>query len=81
MPAAVIQRGDTVYLSTKGAHQAIPCMVVLASNNGRSLMLKFEAVVDFPGGIYAGNMPVFQRDDGRWVEAIGSHEVRIERAS
>lgn len=76
-----IKKGDTVYLSTRGAHQAIPCKVVIASPNSRSLMLHFEAVVDFPGGIYVGNMPVFQMEDGRWVELIGHHEVKIERGS
>jgi len=76
----VIATGDTVYLSTRGGDQNIPCTVKLASENGRSLLLLFEAVVGFPQGAYVGSMPVLQLDDGRWVEIIGSHEVVIREA-
>lgn len=75
------RKGDRVYLSTRDGDQRIPADVVVASENGRSLLLTFEAVVDFPGGVYVGSMPVLQLDDGRYVELIGNHEVRIERAT
>lgn len=77
----MIRTGDVVYLSTRDGNESIPCRVVIASGNGRSLMLSFEAVVGFPGGLYVGNMAVLQMDDGRWIEIIGSHHVRIEQAT
>jgi hypothetical protein len=70
--------GDALYFSTRDGAERIRATVLIASGNGRSLMLTFEAVVEFPGGVYVGNMPILQMDDGRWIELIGQHEVRIE---
>jgi hypothetical protein len=75
----VIRTGDTVYFSTRDGAQQIAATVLLASPNGRSLMLTFEAVVETPSGVYVGNMPVLQLEDGRWIEIVGQHEIRIEQ--
>lgn len=72
--------GDRVFLSTRDGAERIPARVVLASDNGRSLIIEFEAVVDFPGGAYVGKMPVLQLDDGRWIEILGSHQIKLDVA-
>ena len=75
-----LRTGDVVYLSTRDGGETIRAVVGVTTDNGRSLVLHFEALVAFPGGCYRGRMPVHCRDDGRWIELVGCHEVRLERA-
>jgi hypothetical protein len=67
------KRGEFVLITCNG--RTVEGMVTLASPNGRSLMLMFEAILDG----YAGKMQVFQRDDGTFVAIINSAPVEIRR--
>lgn len=75
-----LQLGDRVRISAHGAEDVL-ATVILASPDGRSLML------EFPGGLfgiagagaYVGSMPVLEQDDGRWIELINQREIRLER--
>jgi hypothetical protein len=58
-------------------HRTVHGTVRLASPNGRSLCLQFEALL----GGWAGMMLVFQENDGRFVDLIIKEEVKIERES
>lgn len=73
--------GDIVYISRldAAADDTMRCTVGLASNNGRSLMLRFDGGFGLRFGMYVGMMPVFQRDDGQWVEILGQTVIRLER--
>jgi hypothetical protein len=73
MPEAPLKAGDVVYIN-----EQVKATVVLASPNGRSVVLEFEAVVETPSGFYVGTMPALQLPDGRWVE-LGSYEINIKR--
>lgn len=76
MTETSLKTGDVVFVSAHG-QERVPATVVVASSNGRSLML------EFPGGLfrladagaYIGVMPVLQRDDGTWIELINQREI------
>ena len=52
-------------------------MVVLASENGKALMLEFEAILDG----HAGMMPVLRDEDGgRYLSIVTGIEVRLIEA-
>jgi hypothetical protein len=69
--AVVIARGDVVTLTVED--RTVDAKVVLASPNGRSLILAFEAMLDG----HVGMMPVFQDDDGIYRALISGTEVTI----
>lgn len=69
--AVVIARGDVVTLTVED--RTVDAKVVLASPNGRSLILAFEAMLDG----HVGMMPVFQDDDGVYHALISGTEVTI----
>jgi hypothetical protein len=52
-------------------------IVVLASENGRSLMVTFDGMF-WPGNGYVGMMPLLQLDDGSFVDLIGRQPVGVE---
>jgi hypothetical protein len=56
--AEIFMTGDLVEITCHGA--VVPGVVVLASDNGRSLMLAFEAILDG----HVGMMPVLLDDAG-----------------
>ena len=47
--------------------------VKLASGNGRSIFLAFEAIL----GGYVGQMPVFRDEDGRYRDLLTQNEVTL----
>lgn len=51
--------------------------VLLASTNGRSLFLSFEALL----GGYVGQMPILMDEDGVFRDLINSQPVRLEQAA
>jgi len=63
-PVRITCEGRTVYGT-----------VLLASQNGRALMLQFEALL----AGHAGTMPVWQEDDGTFVSLVGRVPIGIER--
>jgi hypothetical protein len=74
-----MKRGDFVWIGS--GNQRIKAMVVLASENGRSLMLMFDAFFRTPsGGGFAGMMPVLQEDDGIYYDLWEHEPVEIQPA-
>lgn len=64
--------GDRVLLKLDKVES--PATVLLASANGRSLMLGFEAMI----GGYVGTMPVFWSDElGEFVDLINGREISV----
>lgn len=68
----------------RGHHVRIICadveiagMVVLASKNGRSLMLSFGGFFRVAGGVYAGSMPVLMDDAGEYRDLLHKQPVQI----
>lgn len=67
----MIRTGDTVMLTCEG--RSVVARVVLASANGVSLFLQFEAILHG----HAGSMPVLRDEDGVYRSLIGAHPVGI----
>lgn len=67
--------GDRVWIECGGV--TVFGRVILASENGRSLMLGFDGVL---GGKHAGMCPVLRGDDGVYRSIINDVEVRLTRA-
>lgn len=70
--------GQAVRISVCG--RTVNGTVLLASPNGASLMLEFDAGLWVGGdrGMYAGQMPVLKGDDGVFRDLIASEPVSIE---
>lgn len=66
-----LKRGDWVRIECDG--RTLPAMVLLASSNGKSLLLSFDAILDG----HVGTMPVLQVDDGTYRSIITGVEVRL----
>lgn len=73
--AVPLTRGDGVWIVTETGREVV-AVVQMASPNGRSLMLLFDAIV----GGWARQMPVFQEDDGRW-RALDGMPITLKRAA
>lgn len=58
--ANILHTGDAVLIECDGRKTS--GTVILASENGRSLLLKFEAILDGCVGL----MPVLRDDDGKY---------------
>lgn len=67
------KRGD--FVNVTYGDRTVEAMVTLASPNGRSLLVMFEAML----GGHAGVMPILQVDDGTFISLIESKPVKIER--
>lgn len=65
--------GDLVTITFDG--RSVDGMVKLASPNGQSLMLQFEAILLG----YLGQMPVLDRGDGCYRDLIYAKPVRLMR--
>lgn len=64
-PDPAYTRGQFVQIDFND--QSIKAMVVLASNNGCSLMLMFDGALRTPGGgLIVGSMPLLYEDDGSY---------------
>jgi hypothetical protein len=62
---APLRRGE--YVTLDGAGEPIVAFVAMASQNGRSLILMFDAIVFG----FVSCAPVLQRDDGQWALLTG----------
>jgi len=72
-----MKRGDFVRV-TFGV-DSIQAMVMLASENGNSLMLGFDGALHSPsGGMFVGSLPVLRGDDGVYRDLVEGVEVQIE---
>jgi hypothetical protein len=67
--------GERVRVTCDG--RTVDGCVMLASPNGRSLMLSFEALL----AGHIGMMPVLQHDDGSFSALVHGAAVCIERSS
>lgn len=77
-PHQPFKRGDFVTV-TYGT-QTIQAMVVLASTNGRSLMLVFDGALLNGKGMFVGSMPVLQNANGGFFDLLDpANPVNIER--
>lgn len=71
---------------TRGAFVRITCgqrtidgMVLLASENGRSLMLGFDGALRLPsGGVCIGSVPVLMDDAGVYRDLVEGTELKVE---
>lgn len=71
--------GDRVLVGAHGQAD-VAARVILASPDGRSLMLEFPGgLFGVAGGAYLGTMPVLQQADGRWIELINQREVSVRK--
>jgi hypothetical protein len=66
-----LQRGAFVEVTAEG--RTVRAMVILASPNGRSLMLMFDGML----GGYAGTLPLFLDDDGIYRGLVDQMPVTI----
>lgn len=70
-------RGQFVHVSI-GVH-SIDAMVLLASENGKSLMLGFDGGLPSPsGGMFMGSMPVLMDEAGDYRDLVEGDMVLIE---
>jgi hypothetical protein len=69
----ILKSEDSVFLEYCGL--TVPAKVLLASKNGRSLLLSFDALL----GKHAGAMPVLMGDDGVFRSTIDDQPVQISR--
>jgi hypothetical protein len=69
---AEIKTGDKLRLTCDG--RTVAGWVIMASPNGRSLAVGFEAILLG----HVGVMPLLQEDDGVYRALIGGEEVGVE---
>jgi hypothetical protein len=66
-----LRKGDEVQIRCTG--KSITGTVLMASSNGKSLMLGFEAIIDG----HVGMMPVLQDDDGTYHSIVTGIQVEL----
>lgn len=73
-----LKRGDFVTITYCG--QTTRAMVMLASTNGKSLMLGFDGALtpSHGEGMFAGSMPVLMDDAGVYRDLLCNEPVNIE---
>lgn len=74
MDNAIFGTGDAVLIECEGV--TVEGVVILASENGKSLMLGFDALLDG----YVGMLPVLRDDDGGYRSLVTGVAVTISRA-
>lgn len=74
------QKGDRVRITCPDG-RVVEGEVLVASPNGRSLMLGFDAIVSPTGALggYVGMMPVLQDDDGAYRDLAAGAIMKLER--
>lgn len=80
-PPIIFRKGDSVKVTAGG--RTVRAHVILASGNGRSLMLDFDAMLspDSELGGYIGMMPLlWSAEHARFEDLIKSCPIEIERA-
>jgi hypothetical protein len=73
-----LKKGDKVKLTYGG--ETVEAEVLIASGNGRSLMLTFDALLKPEGlraGGFAGMLPVLREDDGQYRDIYLGQDVNI----
>jgi hypothetical protein len=73
MASPEFQTGDAVRITCNG--RAVPGSVLLASGNGRSLMLGFEALIEG----HVGMMPVSRNEQGVYQSIVTGVTVELKR--
>jgi len=68
-------KGFRVLLTVGG--REIPAVIALRSDNGRSLALAFDATVELPATAAVGMLPIYQNDDGTWIEILTGAPVAL----
>ena len=68
----IFKTGDVVRIVCAG--RSIDGSIVLASSNGKSMMLMFDAILDG----HFGQMPVLRDDDGIYRSIVNGVEVEIK---
>jgi hypothetical protein len=68
-----LYQGEHIRITCEG--RTVDGEVTLASANGRSIVVMFEAIL----AGHAGMMPVMQEDDGRYFSLIGRVPLDIVR--
>lgn len=69
--------GDTVHCVFCGS--MFEARVILASNNGKSLLLEFDGMVGNRRGWYVGTMPVLREDSGFYFDITHHEPILIAR--
>lgn len=71
----VLRTGDAVFIQCAGAH--VPGTVLLASSNGKSLMLAFDGLLDG----HLGMMPVLMNEHGEYHALATDAVVKVTRGN
>lgn len=72
-------RGQFVQLTYAG--QTVTAMVMLASPNGRSLMLGFNGVLRGHGGVFPGAIPLLMDEDGVYRDLVKNEPAQVQLRS
>lgn len=67
----IFKTGDVVTATFDG--RTVDALVILASANGRSLAISFDAML----GGHVGMMPVLQREDGNYEALITAEPIML----
>jgi hypothetical protein len=67
------QKNEVVLIQCDG--RRVQGHIVMASGNGKSLMLGFDAMIDG----HVGQMPVLQNDDGEYEALVTGTPVKLIR--
>lgn len=70
----VFQRGDAVSIRCEG--RTVPGTILMASSNGISIMLGFDAMIDG----HIGMMPIIRDEGGTYHALVTDIEVEIAHA-
>jgi len=72
-----MKKGDRIAITIAG--RALEGVIEMASQNGRSLIVLFDAGVPFPFGLPGTKqcLLLFQADDGSWTDLQGNRTVRV----
>jgi len=73
--ARPFRTGEAIIITTDRGRE-VEALVQVASPNGRSLILAFDAMVDG----WVMQMPAFQADDGQWASLSGM-PLQLRRVS
>jgi len=76
MRGVVLKTGDAVIIEER-----VPATVKVASENGRSLILTFEAILDIKGTdlLAVGSLVLSMIEDGRYVELMTGAVIELSR--
>lgn len=75
MEPLLLKKGDLVKLEYEG--RKVTAIAAIATTNGRSLMLEFDAML----GGYVGMMPVLWMDNYGYIDLVAGKPVFIERTA